>query len=38
MWLADEEFASVAQGAVAGMIGSFMLISLWLFWRFTPGD
>jgi len=29
--LADEEFASVAQGAVAGMIGSVVLISLWLF-------
>src|ERR1700726_1832187 len=29
--LADEEFASVAQGAVAGMIGSLLLISLWLF-------
>jgi hopanoid biosynthesis associated RND transporter like protein HpnN len=29
--LADEEFASVAQGAVAGMIGSTLLISLWLF-------
>ncbi len=29
--LADEEFASVAQGAVAGLIGSILLISLWLF-------
>jgi uncharacterized protein len=29
--LADEEFASVAEGAVAGLIGSFLLISLWLF-------
>lgn len=29
--LADEEFASVAQGAVAGMIGSLVLITLWLF-------
>src|ERR1700758_2095566 len=29
--LADEEFASVAQGAVAGLIGSVLLISLWLF-------
>jgi hopanoid biosynthesis associated RND transporter like protein HpnN len=29
--LADEEFASVAQGAVAGMIGSILLITLWLF-------
>ena len=29
--LADEEFASVAQGAAAGMIGSMLLISLWLF-------
>ena len=29
--LADEEFASVAQGAVAGLIGSVVLISLWLF-------
>src|SRR5205823_15015242 len=28
---ADEEFASVAEGAVAGMIGSLLLISLWLF-------
>jgi len=28
--LADEEFASVAEGAVAGMIGSVLLISLWL--------
>ncbi|HYZ25145.1 MAG TPA: MMPL family transporter [Rhodopila sp.] len=37
--LADEEFASVAEGAVAGLIGSFVLITLWLFlavhsWRF----
>lgn len=29
--LADEEFASVAQGAVAGLLGSIVLISLWLF-------
>src|SRR5271167_3883255 len=29
--LADEEFASVAQGAIAGIIGSILLISLWLF-------
>src|SRR5262249_4036572 len=29
--LADEEFASVAQGAVAAMIGSVLLITLWLF-------
>jgi hopanoid biosynthesis associated RND transporter like protein HpnN len=40
--LADEEFASVAQGAVAGLIGSTLLIALWLFlavhtWRLiTP--
>jgi uncharacterized protein len=29
--LADEEFASVAQGAVTGLIGSLVLITLWLF-------
>jgi uncharacterized protein len=29
--LADEEFASVAQGAVVGLVGSILLISLWLF-------
>ncbi len=29
--LADEEFASVAQGAAVGLIGSILLISLWLF-------
>ncbi len=29
--LADEEFATVAQGAVEGMIGSVALITLWLF-------
>ncbi|HVY17392.1 MAG TPA: MMPL family transporter [Rhodopila sp.] len=29
--LADEEFASVAQGAVEGMIGSLVLITIWLF-------
>ncbi len=29
--LADEEFASVAQGAAAGLIGSILLIALWLF-------
>jgi len=29
--LTDEEFATVAQGAVEGMIGSILLITLWLF-------
>jgi uncharacterized protein len=29
--LADEEFASVVQGAVVGLIGSVVLITLWLF-------
>jgi hypothetical protein len=29
--LADEEFATVVQGAVFGLIGSVMLITLWLF-------
>ena len=29
--LADEEFATVAQGAVDGLIGSVVLITLWLF-------
>ncbi len=29
--LADEEFASVAQGALAGLVGSLVLITLWLF-------
>ncbi len=29
--LNDEEFATVAQGAVAGLIGSTVLVSLWLF-------
>ncbi len=29
--LADEEFATVAEGAVTGLIGSVVLISLWLF-------
>jgi uncharacterized protein len=29
--LADEEFASVAEGAVAGLAGSMFLIALWLF-------
>ena len=29
--LADEEFATVVQGAVVGLIGSVMLITLWLF-------
>ena len=29
--LADEEFATVAQGAVSGLIGSLVLITLWLF-------
>ncbi len=28
--LADEEFATVAQGAVAGIIGSLLLVTLWL--------
>ena len=28
--LSDEEFASVAQGAVAGIIGSVLLVTLWL--------
>lgn len=28
--LADEEFASVAQGAVEGLLGSLVLITLWL--------
>ncbi|CAH2600592.1 MMPL family transporter [Rhodovastum atsumiense] len=28
--LADEEFATVAEGAVAGMIGSMLLVTLWL--------
>ena len=31
MALADEEFATVAQGAVVGLIGSVVLITLWLF-------
>ncbi len=31
MALADEEFASVAEGAVEGLIGSVVLITLWLF-------
>ena len=31
MALADEEFASVAEGAVTGLIGSILLIALWLF-------
>ena len=29
--LADDEFASVAEGAVTGMIGSVVLITIWLF-------
>jgi len=29
--LSDEEFSSVAKGAITGMIGSILLISLWLF-------
>ena len=29
--LADEEFASVAEGAATGLIGSILLIALWLF-------
>jgi hopanoid biosynthesis associated RND transporter like protein HpnN len=29
--LADEEFSSVAQGAVVGLIGSVILITVWLF-------
>jgi hopanoid biosynthesis associated RND transporter like protein HpnN len=29
--LADEEFASVAQGAVEGLLGSLVLITVWLF-------
>ncbi len=29
--IADEEFATVAKGAVAGLIGSFLLVVLWLF-------
>jgi hopanoid biosynthesis associated RND transporter like protein HpnN len=29
--LADEEFATVVQGAVKGMIGSVLLITLWLY-------
>jgi uncharacterized protein len=29
--LADEEFATVVQGAVVGLVGSVMLITLWLF-------
>ena len=28
--LADEEFATVAQGALAGVIGSLLLVTLWL--------
>lgn len=29
--LDDEEFGTVAQGAVAGLIGSFLLVMLWLY-------
>jgi hopanoid biosynthesis associated RND transporter like protein HpnN len=29
--LDDEEFASVAEGAVAGLIGSLLLVTLWLY-------
>ncbi len=33
--LADEEFASVAKGALTGLIGSFCLVVLWLFLALT---
>ncbi len=29
--LADEEFATVAEGAVAGLVGSVLLVTLWLY-------
>jgi uncharacterized protein len=29
--LADEEFATVAQGAITGLVGSIVLITLWLY-------
>ena len=29
--IADEEFATVAKGALAGLVGSFLLVVLWLF-------
>ena len=29
--LADEEFSTVAHGVVAGLIGSFLLVTVWLF-------
>jgi hopanoid biosynthesis associated RND transporter like protein HpnN len=29
--LADEEFSTVAEGAVAGMVGSLLLVTVWLF-------
>ena len=29
--LSDEEFATVAEGAVTGMVGSVLLVSLWLY-------
>ena len=29
--IADEEFATVAKGALTGLIGSFLLVCLWLF-------
>ena len=29
--LSDEEFATVAQGAAVGLVGSFLLVLLWLF-------
>ncbi len=29
--LSDEEFSSVAQGAVAGLLGSLVLVTIWLF-------
>ncbi len=34
--LANGEFATVAQGAVEGMIGSMLLITLWLFLAVRP--
>ena len=33
--ITDEEFASVAKGALAGLIGSFCLVVLWLFLALT---
>ena len=29
--LADQEFATVAQGAVAGLVGSLLLVTMWLY-------